>query len=284
MTFELNPTAALAALFVLFLLLGLAIVFFRKSLHRHNLPPRVLPRHQWTRFRPLSLLMGWAASLAVLVVAFSFTRFAKPERPFEADFPPLEEIDVKEIPRTAQEKQTPPTPLPKKNEVLPDDLSVQAVVFENPDPQEPAPQQVVEQSRSRRARPLISPPPRPKEPESGEVFLVVEEPPMFPGCEDISDRDERKRCADQALLRFVRQQIRYPAAARELGIEGLVALRFVVEKDGSISSIQVLRDPGGGLGAEAMRVLKSMPQWQPGLQGGRPVRVQFTLPVRFRLQ
>lgn len=107
---------------------------------------------------------------------------------------------------------------------------------------------------------------------------------MFPGCEQISDREERKKCADETLLNFIQRQLNYPASARELGIEGLVAIRFVVEKDGSVTAIQVIRDPGGGLGAEAVRVVQSMPKWNPGIQGGRPVRVQFTLPVRFKLQ
>ncbi len=77
--------------------------------------------------------------------------------------------------------------------------------------------------------------------------------------------------------------IRYPEMARQNGIEGTVYLKFVVEKDGSISNPQVIRNIGGGCGAEALRVVGKMPKWTPGKQRGRVVRVLFTLPVKFSL-
>jgi protein TonB len=78
--------------------------------------------------------------------------------------------------------------------------------------------------------------------------------------------------------------IRYPSLAKDNGIEGTVVVRFIVEKDGSISQPAIIRDIGGGCGAEALRVVKSMPTWLPGKQQGRPVRVQFSLPVQFKLR
>ncbi len=68
-----------------------------------------------------------------------------------------------------------------------------------------------------------------------------------------------------------------------MGTQGRVILQFVVEKDGSLSNIAALRDPGNGLGEEAIRVLKLAPKWKPGVQNGRNVRVQYTIPVNFNL-
>ncbi len=103
-----------------------------------------------------------------------------------------------------------------------------------------------------------------------EIFMIVDTPPSFPG-------------GDEALYRYLAENIKIPHYALENGFQGKVYLTFVVEKDGSLSRIRVLRDIGGGCGAEAVRVVKSMPKWIPGKQRGKPVRVQFNLPVNFRL-
>ena len=103
-----------------------------------------------------------------------------------------------------------------------------------------------------------------------EIFVIVDTPPSFPG-------------GDEALYRYLAENIKYPHYALENGFHGKVYLTFVVEKDGSLSHIRALRDIGGGCGAEAVRVVKSMPKWIPGKQRGKPVRVQFNLPVNFRL-
>lgn len=104
-----------------------------------------------------------------------------------------------------------------------------------------------------------------------EVFKVVEQQPQYPD-------------GEAAMLKFIYDNIKYPAVARDNGVEGTVYVRFVVEKDGSITDVQVVRDIGGGCGEEAMRVVKKFPKWNPGKQRGRPVRVQFNLPVKFKLE
>ena len=109
------------------------------------------------------------------------------------------------------------------------------------------------------------------EAEEEEVFLVVEEDPEFPG-------------GLSALSQFIADNIKYPQLAKENNITGRVFVSFVVEKDGSVGQVKVLRDIGGGCGAEAVRVVKSMPKWKPGKQRGKPVRTQFNLPVNFDLQ
>jgi protein TonB len=82
---------------------------------------------------------------------------------------------------------------------------------------------------------------------------------------------------------FLGNRIKYPVAAKEAGLQGKVILTFVVERDGSLTDIKAIRDPGSGLGDEAIRVLKLAPHWSPGIQNGKKVRVQYTIPVAFSL-
>ncbi len=106
--------------------------------------------------------------------------------------------------------------------------------------------------------------------DSGEVFVFVEVIPEYPG-------------GDQARLAYLRDNIKYPKKAREQGIQGTVYLTFVVEKDGNVSSVKVLRGIGGGCDEESVRVVSNMPKWKPGTQRGRQVRVQYSMPIKFTL-
>jgi periplasmic protein TonB len=108
-------------------------------------------------------------------------------------------------------------------------------------------------------------------PVQAEIFTVVEEQPGYPG-------------GEEARIAYLQQNIKYPEEAKELGIQGKVFVTFVVEVDGSITDVRVLRGIGGGCDEEAIRVVKSMPKWVPGKQRGVPVRVQFNLPIKFTLQ
>ena len=100
--------------------------------------------------------------------------------------------------------------------------------------------------------------------------MYVEQMPEFPG-------------GQTELIKYLQKNLRYPAAARENGIEGKVVLQFVVDETGNISDIQTVRDIGGGCAEEAIRVVKSMPPWKPGKQNGNAVKVYFKLPVTFKL-
>ena len=88
----------------------------------------------------------------------------------------------------------------------------------------------------------------------------------------------------RALLNFLAQQIKYPAIAAEVGVQGRVTVNFVVNKDGSISDARIIRGVDQSLDKEALRVIYSMPKWKPGKQGGQPVRVSFNVPINFVLQ
>jgi TonB family protein len=117
--------------------------------------------------------------------------------------------------------------------------------------------------------------------------MVVEVMPEFPGCETVSDREERKQCSQEALLAYVYTNLTYPPKAKENRQEGMAVVAFVVAKDGSLEDIKVVRDPGAGLGEAAAAVIHKMNtenvRWHPGTQRGRAVAVRFNLPVRFKL-
>lgn len=118
-----------------------------------------------------------------------------------------------------------------------------------------------------------------------EVLKVAEEMPRFPGCEDLTG-DERKNCSNKNLLNFIYKEVQYPSAAKKDGIEGTVISQFVVSKDGQVYDLEILKDPGSGLGEEVLRVLKKMSAdliWVPGQHQGKAVNVAFTLPVKFKL-
>ena len=103
-----------------------------------------------------------------------------------------------------------------------------------------------------------------------EVFVVVEHDPEFPG-------------GMEKLYQYLSSNIQYPVEAKAKKVTGTVYITFVIEKDGSISNIKPLRCPDESLCAEAMRVVKNMPKWKPGRQRGKPVRVQYNLPIKFSL-
>lgn len=117
---------------------------------------------------------------------------------------------------------------------------------------------------------IIAPEPAP-EPEKVYNIAMVEQKPEFPG-------------GEAAMYKWLGDHINYPAAASEEGVSGRVVVEFVVSKTGAIENVRVLRGRHPALDKEALRVVKSMPKWQPGRNNGQPVKVTYTLPVTFRLQ
>lgn len=110
-----------------------------------------------------------------------------------------------------------------------------------------------------------------EKPAEEQVFDVVEQMPQFPG-------------GDAALFEYLSTHIKYPAIAEENGVQGRVIVTFVVERDGSITDVKVIKSVDPSLDKEASRVVAGMPKWIPGKQNGSPVRVKYTVPVTFRLQ
>jgi protein TonB len=109
-----------------------------------------------------------------------------------------------------------------------------------------------------------------EESDDDKIFYAVEQQAEFPG-------------GLQAMMKFLNRNIKYPASAKRMGIEGRVFVKFIVDKDGGISQMEVLKGINADLDKEAMRVIKMMPPWKPGKQNGRAVKSQFVLPVYFKL-
>ena len=105
---------------------------------------------------------------------------------------------------------------------------------------------------------------------SDEIFMVVEKLPEFPG-------------GEAAFMKFLYERIKYPMVAKKMGIEGRLYLQFVVEKNGSVTDLSVLKGLGAGCDEEALRVMKLVPNFTPGKQRGTPVRVKMTIPIVFKL-
>lgn len=108
------------------------------------------------------------------------------------------------------------------------------------------------------------------EEETDKIFTVVEQQPEFQG-------------GYEAMMNFIRKNMRYPASARRMGVDGTVYVSFVVSKDGNISDVKTIRGISADCDQEAMRVVSMMPPWKPGKQNGKPVFVRFVLPIKFQL-
>ena len=220
------------------------------------------------------------SALLLTILAFNWTTYEEeiyiPEGAGDFD----EEIEV-ETPRTKEPPPPPPPPPPPVIEEVPDEEVIEdEPVFEDMAAEE---EEEVVAKKETELPPPPPPPPPPVEKEE-EIFKIVEEMPHFPGCEKIRKKEKREKCAQDEMLKFIYKNIKYPNIAKETGVEGTVVISFVVEKDGSITDVRIVRDIGAGCGKEAMRVVKMMPKWVAGKQRGRPVRVQFNLPVKFKLQ
>lgn len=209
------------------------------------------------------VLMGFVFVLSVCYVAFEWTE--KEVTKYEvADTDFLFEEEV-EIQQTTQETTPPPPPPPAVQEVevlnvVEDDVETESIEINTEDEKD--------------VEVVIAPPVEaPVEEEEEEViFMVVETMPEFPG-------------GQQALSKYLSENVKYPVIAQENGIQGRVICQFVVNKDGAIVDVEVVRSGGDpSLDKEAVRVIKSMPKWNPGKQRGKAVRVKYTVPVNFRLQ
>ncbi|MEM6396989.1 MAG: TonB family protein [Bacteroidota bacterium] len=121
----------------------------------------------------------------------------------------------------------------------------------------------------------------------GKIYRVVEQMPVFPIAGDLLEEEDRLSASEQSLLRYIASNVKYPKEARDAGAEGMAVVSFVIEKDGSMSNFNIVRDPGVGMGQEAKRVMEQMQadgiRWQPGQQAGQDVRVKFNMPIRFKL-
>ena len=208
------------------------------------------------------VLMGLVIVLSLCYVALEWTE--KEVTKYEVTDTDLFFEEEIEIQQTSQETPPPPPP-PAVQEVevlnvVEDNVETESIEVNTEDDKT---EEIV----------IAAPVEAPVEEEEEEVvFVVVESMPEFPG-------------GQQALFKYLSENVKYPVIAQENGIQGRVICQFVVNKDGSIVDVEVVRSGGDpSLDKEAVRVIKSMPKWKPGKQRGKAVRVKYTVPVNFKLQ
>ena len=123
--------------------------------------------------------------------------------------------------------------------------------------------------------------------ESGQVFTMVDEMPLYPGCDSLKSYDEMSSCTLRMIPKFISQEIGYPEDAKKKKAEGIVFVEYIIEVSGEVTNVQLMggmdRDVDESLNQEAVRVVSSLPRMKPGRKNDKAVRVKQTLPIRFRL-
>ena len=214
--------------------------------------------------RPTWLLVGYVTVLAFMFVAFEWTRDIRvdtsgriTENVFEQDM---------EIPLTRQPELTPPpppqvTPINDVLTIIDNDATAEETNFASSE--ETGEDVVIKHIPVTVDEEVVV---------EDEIFVIVEENPQFPDG------------GTAGLLQYLGKNIKYPTIPQENGTQGRVTVQFVVNKDGSIVDVKVIRGVDPYLDKEAVRVISTMPKWIPGKQRGVPVRCKFTVPVTFKLQ
>ena len=224
-----------------------------------------------TKNSSLYFVIGLATILFISWQAIEWKTYEKYLYGYEASN--VDDEDDEEIPITEQLKTPPPPPpppppAPEVIEVVEDEEEVEETVIESTETNEDEIVEIVE-----------------VEEEYDDVdvpFAVIEDVPIFPGCEKVS-KSERRNCFQEKMNKHIRKNFRYPEIAQEMGIQGRVYVNFIIAKDGQITNIR-MRGPDKNLEKEAQRIIAKLPNMIPGKQRGRPVRVPFSIPITFRLQ
>ena len=223
-----------------------------------------------TKNSSLYFVIGLATILFISWQAIEWKTYEKDLYGYEALN--VDDEDDEEIPITEQLKTPPPPPppppAPEVIEIVEDEEEVEETVIESTETDEDEIVEIVE-----------------VEEEYDDVdvpFAVIEDVPIFPGCEKVS-KSERRNCFQEKMNKHIRKNFRYPEIAQEMGIQGRVYVNFIIAKDGQITNIR-MRGPDKNLEKEAKRIIAKLPNMTPGKQRGRPVRVPFSIPITFRLQ
>ncbi len=218
-----------------------------------------------------SMLIGYVLVLAAIFVAFEWTqREVKIQEDNEIVYDMAVEEDM--IPITRQEQTVvapPPAAAPATPEILEVVENEEELPEEEIQTSEETNQSITTSTGTGAPTAVVAGPPAPvvEEVEDDRILDVPEEQAEFPG----------------DVYAWLNKNIKYPAICQEQGIQGRVTVQFVINRDGSIVDVKVLRSPNEDLSAEAARVVKAMPKWKPARQGNKPVRQRYTLPVMFRL-
>ena len=179
-----------------------------------------------------------------------------------------DDVPITEQLKTPPPPPPPPPPAPEVIEIVEDEEEVEETVIESTESDE---EMVIEDIVVEDDFDDIDVP-----------FAVIEDVPIFPGCESVA-KSQRRACFQEQMNKHIRKNFRYPDIAQEMGIQGRVYVNFIISKDGTITNIR-MRGPDKNLENEAARIIGRLPQMTPGRQRGRPVRVPFSIPITFRLQ
>ena len=211
----------------------------------------------------------------ILLISWKAIEWRTYEKVYAYEALNVEDEDDEEIPITEQLKTPPPPPpppppAPEVIEVVEDEEEVEETVIESTETNEDEIIEVEEVEIEEEFEDVDVP------------FAVIEDVPIFPGCEKVA-KSERRKCFQEQMNKHIRRNFRYPEIAQEMGIQGRVYVNFIIAKDGSISNIR-MRGPDKNLEKEAQRIISKLPSMTPGKQRGRAVRVPFSIPITFRLQ
>ncbi|MBT8283961.1 energy transducer TonB [Muriicola sp. SD30] len=218
----------------------------------------------------LYFVLGLVVVMLLVFIAFEWKTYDK-----VADYDislNVEDALDEEVPMTEQIKTPPPPPPPAAPEVI-----------EVVEDEEEVEETVIESTETSQEEEIIEVEDVEVEEDDLDVdvpFAVIEDVPVFPGCEGASDK---RACFNEMMQKHIIKNFRYPEIAQEMGVQGRVSVMFTIQKDGSIGNIRY-RGPDKNLEAEALRIIQKLPKMTPGKQRGRPVRVPFSIPIVFKLQ
>ena len=231
--------------------------------------PKKNPKADLSQNSSLYFVAGLAFILLVSWQAIEWKTYEKSMYGYEALN--VEDDDDEDVPITEKIKTPPPPPppppAPEVIEVVEDEEEVEETVIESTETDEEEIIEIVEVEEV--------------EEDIDVPFAVIEDVPIFPGCERVK-KSERRNCFQEKMNRHIRKNFRYPEIAQEMGIQGRVYVQFVIAKDGNITGVR-MRGPDKNLEKEAARIIGKLPKMTPGKQRGRPVRVPFSIPITFRL-
>jgi periplasmic protein TonB len=232
--------------------------------------PKKNPKADINRNSGLYFAIGLAFTMFVVWRALEWKKYDEGAN-YDISLNVEDQLD-EEVPMTEQLKTPPPPPppaAPEVIEVVEDEEEVEETIIESTETSQDEEVIEIEEVEVEEIDEDISVP-----------FAVIEDVPVFPGCEGASDK---KACFQEQMQKHIRKHFRYPEIAQEMGVQGRVNVMFVIQKDGSIGGIR-MRGPDKNLEAEALRIIELLPKMSPGRQRGRPVKVPFSIPITFRLQ
>ena len=232
--------------------------------------PKKNPKVDLTKNSSLYFVIGLSI---VLLITWRIIEWKTYKNVYDYEALIVDDDDDEDVPITEQLKTPPPPPpppppAPEIIEVIEDEEEIEETVIESTETDEEEIIEVVE---------VI------EEYEDIDVpFAVIEDVPIFPGCERVN-KSERRNCFQEQMNKHIKRNFRYPEIAQEMGIHGRVYVNFIISKNGSITNIR-MRGPDKNLEKEAQRIIAKLPRMTPGKQRGRPVRVPFSIPITFRLR